>query len=97
MFTGNMTWIGQVTRDSWGNRDGGSGQQANQVTRVVWGNRDSNSKSVNSSRVNRVGKTEQKAGGSSQVVNTESRVAENSANMESRAIKHSVNMEHRVM
>jgi hypothetical protein len=38
MFTGNMTWIGRVTRDSWGNRDGGSGQQANQVTRVVWGN-----------------------------------------------------------
>jgi hypothetical protein len=84
------------------------GQQVDRVTRVGWGNRDSNPKSGNSIRVNRVGNTEQKIGGSRRVVNTESQVvenlantksqvAENSAKKESRAMENSVNMENRVM
>jgi hypothetical protein len=84
------------------------GQQVDRVTRVGWGNRDSNLKSGNSIRVNRVGNTEQKIGGSRRVVNTESQVvenlantksqvAENSAKKESRAMENSVNMENRVM
>jgi hypothetical protein len=62
----------------------------------------------NSNRVNQVGNTEQKIGGSSRVINTESqvvkklantesRVAENLANMESRAMENLVNMENQVM
>jgi hypothetical protein len=51
----------------------------------------------NSSLINRVGNTEQKIGGSSQVVNTESWVAENSANTESPFLKNSANTENWLM
>jgi hypothetical protein len=47
----------RVTWDSRGNRDGGSGQQADRVTRVSRGNRESNPNLGNS---NRVGNMEQK-------------------------------------
>jgi hypothetical protein len=51
----------------------------------------------NSSLINRVGNMEQKIGGSSQVVNTESWVAENSANTESPFLKNSANTENWLM
>jgi hypothetical protein len=76
-------WTDWVTRGGRGIQDGGSGQQADRVTRVNQHNGDSNPKSGNTSRVNRVGNTEQKTGGSSRVVNTESRVAQYLANAES--------------
>jgi hypothetical protein len=89
-------WTDWVTRGGRGIRDGGSGQQADRVTRVSQHNRDSNPKSGNTSWDNRVGNTEQKTGGSSQVVNTLSRVAQNSANAESGVAQNSANMESRV-
>jgi hypothetical protein len=45
----------------------------------------------NSSRVNRVGNTEKKTGGSSWAVNTESQVAQNWSNTESWVAKNSAN------
>jgi hypothetical protein len=53
--------------------------------------------SRNSSWVNKVGNTKQKTGGSSQVVNMESWVTENSANMESQVVENSAKMESRAM
>jgi hypothetical protein len=73
------------------------GQQADRVTQVSRGNRDINPKSGNSSRVNRVGNKEQKTGGSSWIVNMESRATKNLVNTESRVMENSVNMENRVM
>jgi hypothetical protein len=86
-----------VTRGSQDNRDGGSGQQADRVTWVSHGNGDSNPKSGNSSRVNRVGNTEQKIGGSSRVVNTKSWVVQNLTNTERRLAENSANTKSWVM
>jgi hypothetical protein len=80
-----MDWrADRVTRDSCGNQDGGSGQQADQITLVSQGNRGSNPKSGNSSWV-----TENSA-------KMESRVMENSATMESWGMENSANTESRV-
>jgi hypothetical protein len=89
--SGNPNWVDRVHREY--DKD----RQTDRVTQDSWGNRDSNLKSENSSRVNRVGNTEQKTRGSNWVVNTESRVAENSANTERRVADNSANMENRAM
>jgi hypothetical protein len=77
-------WADWVTQDSRGNRDGGSGQQANRVTWVSQGNRGSNLKLGNSSRVTK------------NSVKTESQVVENSATMESWCIENSANTESQI-
>jgi hypothetical protein len=87
-------WVTRGSQDNW---DGGSGQQADQVTWVSHGNGDSNPKSGNSSRVNRVGNTEQKIGGSSRVVNTKSWVVQNLTNTERRLAENSANTKSWVM
>jgi hypothetical protein len=81
-----------ATWDNWGNRDGGSGQQADHVTQVSCGNRDSNTKSGNSSRV-RKNSANTKSQAIENLSTMESRGTENSANTESRAMKNLANME----
>jgi hypothetical protein len=76
-------WVDWVTRDSRGNHDGGSGQQADQV---------SNPKSRNSSRI-----MENSVNTESQVTENsgtmESRGTKNSANTESQVMENSANTE----
>jgi hypothetical protein len=96
------SWVSRVRQNSntdrQTDRDSRVGQNSNTDQQTDWVSQNSSTDqwADQVSRVNRVGYTEQKMGGSSQVAKMESRVTENSANKESRVMENSTNTESRV-